>query len=30
MGSKSAIDLVPYAEAYDAGFDDMRRPQTGG
>ncbi|MEY2427979.1 MAG: UDP-glucose 4-epimerase [Verrucomicrobiota bacterium] len=24
-GSKSAIELVPYSEAYEAGFDDMRR-----
>jgi UDP-glucose 4-epimerase len=25
LGSKSAIELVPYAEAYAPGFDDMRR-----
>ncbi len=25
LGSKSSIDLVPYSEAYEAGFDDMRR-----
>jgi UDP-glucose 4-epimerase len=25
LGSKSAIDLVPYSQAYAPGFDDMRR-----
>lgn len=25
LGSKSRIELVPYAEAYAPGFDDMRR-----
>jgi UDP-glucose 4-epimerase len=25
IGSKSPIDLVPYNEAYEAGFEDMRR-----
>jgi UDP-glucose 4-epimerase len=25
LGSKSAIELVPYSQAYEPGFDDMRR-----
>ncbi len=25
LGSKSAVELVPYSEAYGPGFDDMRR-----
>jgi len=25
LGSKSAIEFVPYAEAYAPGFDDMHR-----
>jgi len=25
LGSKSAVQLVPYSEAYEPGFDDMRR-----
>lgn len=25
LGSRSTIELVPYSEAYEAGFDDMRR-----
>jgi len=25
LGSKSAVDFVPYSEAYEPGFDDMRR-----
>ncbi len=25
LGSKSAIEFVPYSQAYEPGFDDMRR-----